>query len=525
MKRCAIFLLAFLLVLSVSNAWTRQRTHLVKKGETLSQIGQKYKVSWLKIQKVNGLKTTRIIPDQKLVIPFTDKSKAKKVRIKKEKAEKKWNPGSAPTKENFTTAIAKLPSYKSLLPWQKAKIYQQVINDKYLEVEIPDGWRVREMTYSDKNGRTRIMTNRRADLSKTGPLKAHLYRVENVPVEFVHVLYCNNMGVGEPIPTPRPPEKPIPPPIPPEEKLLVAPPEEKAPPKEVPEQTPAIQSPPEPTLPPIFKEEKKRLIYEHELDVGTGLWYNPTDNSAGGAWWFAQYKFYLHNKGKDFAGGTLTPVLGAFAWGDMGSNDSGYRWNNLGIGPQAGAMWTGITDSGYPQQVQAMFGTLYEYLHGENSSSGYHKDENHFLLRYYVEYIRRFHPELMWVLYAEGWMDVSQTFTSTWSGDHASNLTRFSVGAKLHKDWAPKWATRLGFQIGYAPENNVFGANIHLEVRYDDWLIFGPSLDYTLISDLAAGIWIYGPFGRVEFHKFVFENYEVYRAGEVKPADKELLEY
>ena len=45
------------------------RTHLVKKGETLSSIAARYDVSVNSIQVANRLKTSRIVVDQRLVIP------------------------------------------------------------------------------------------------------------------------------------------------------------------------------------------------------------------------------------------------------------------------------------------------------------------------------------------------------------------------------------------------------------------------------------------------------------------------
>ena len=287
---------------------------------------------------------------------------------------------------------------------------------------------------------------------------------------------------------------------------------------------------PAPILPPIFKKEKTRVIFEHELDAGGGLWWNK-NNSIRGQWWYAQYKIYLHQMERYLAdlaaGGTLIPEIGVFTRGDLGKTDAGYKWNNWGIGPEAGSMWSGLTATGYPQSSQLVFRMLWEHCHGKNSSSSYHKDEDHFLLGYYGEYIRRFAPDKMNVLYSEGWVDMDKHINSTWPGDEASNRTNFVVGYQFHKDWNDSWASRFGVQVGFAPEEHQWGLNFRTEARYNDWLMFGPSLDYTIASDIAgvAGSYSYGPFLRVELHKLITEKYSVIRTKAVQPADHDLLTY
>jgi LysM repeat protein len=284
-------------------------------------------------------------------------------------------------------------------------------------------------------------------------------------------------------------------------------------------------------LPPIFKEvpvEKKCVTSEHEFDAGGGIWRNQ-DNSSRGDWWFLQYKWYLEsceNQIRAF-GGTLTPVVGVFAKGDRGNTDAGYDWNNFGIGPQAGFMWNGQTVKGYPQQIQFMLRAIYFYMHGENGWSGYSKEQEHILVGYYLEYIRRFQPEYMVILYSEGWFDVNKVFKSTWSGDRVNDLTQFTIGAKLHKDLTDRWAMRIGPQLGYQVDENRFGASFIAELRYDEWLIFGPSFDYCISSDVVneAGGWVAGVFARVELHKQITKQYTEYRMEKVVPSDKQLLEY
>ncbi len=287
-----------------------------------------------------------------------------------------------------------------------------------------------------------------------------------------------------------------------------------------------------PALPPIFREvktEKECVQCEHELDGGMGVWTNK-ERDARGLWWYAQYLFTLQrceNGSIDVLGGTAVPRVGVFAKGDLGEIDSGYDWNSWGIGPEAGFIWNGLASNGYPHQVQFMFRTLWEYLHGENSSSGYHKDEDHLLLGYYAEYLRKFAPDLMSVLYAEGWFDMSGSIDSSWSGDQVSDRSGFTIGAKIHKDFSEDWAGRLGAQVGFSPQEDYWGLNLNAEARYREWLMFGPSFDYTLASAIsgAAGGFSYGPFIRFELKHEVRKAYSEVRMEQVKPADRELLQY
>lgn len=264
----------------------------------------------------------------------------------------------------------------------------------------------------------------------------------------------------------------------------------------------------------------------HEESVGSGLW-NNKESSARGLWWFAQYKWFLQSCKSpiEIFDGTLVPIVGAFARGDFGNSSQHYSWNNWGIGPQAGAMWSGVTDSGYPHSAQFLMRALYYDMRGKNGLSGYQKSEGHIMPGYYTEYIRRFKPDMMWLVYSEGWIDANNWFDSTWSGDEVSNPTSFYLGAKLHKDWNDEWANRFGAQVGFSPENNVWGLNFNAEARYNDWIIFGPSLDYTLLSDIsgAAGGFNYGPFFRIELNQFFKEKYQECRMKAVTSASINLL--
>ena len=86
---------------------------------------------------------------------------------------------------------------------------------------------------------------------------------------------------------------------------------------------------------------------------------------------------------------------------------------------------------------------------------------------------------------------------------------------------------RFGVQVGYQIDENRFGANTHLELRYNDWLIFGPSIDYCISSDAfhEAGGWAAGVFARVELKHMVQKKYTEKRIKQVTASPEQLLKY
>ncbi|MFZ2226053.1 MAG: LysM domain-containing protein [Candidatus Moraniibacteriota bacterium] len=501
MKKTVVLVAFLVATLFSSEAFAGTCT--VKAGDTFYEIAQKNGVTRTALQEANPQikNINRILIGQSIYLPEKD------IKVREKKISE-WLPGSAPTKATPYYAIQELPSFKRLTIEQQRIIFQKIVYEDYRLVDIPDGTIVYEMTYTSKSGKTQVIKNRRANLSKTGPLKVEAYSDPAVPIIFVRVVYCNNMSyMGITLPEIQEPKKG-------EEKKyeedVTAPPEEEA-------------------LPPIFVSktiEKTCVVAENELDIGAGIW--KSGDSKGG-WGYIDYERYIRSCKNTIHvfDGVLTPIIGIFARGNVGEVDSGYKWDEAGIGPQAGAMWNGTTSAGYPHQVKVMLRFLYDYAHGANSLSGYSKSEQHILVGTYLEYLRRFHPEYMYILYSEGWFDVFRSFSSTWSGDKASNITSLNIGAKLHKDINSDWAVRLGVQLGFQPEETRIGGNVNIELRYCDWLIFGPSLDYAISSDIPTevGGWATGVFARVELRRQVKESYTETYMSEVTPSDKELLDY
>lgn len=503
-------IMVLLLALGASSAWADQIHHPVTEGESLWKIGEKYRVSWQKIYDANGLKSTKIIPGQTLLIP--EKSKyavvkkvapsAKIVSIRKEKREiyKLVN-------SKFSWKVVGGNSYKGTAEWAidhsnlpadiKVKVMENIKQGKFkwFEKGIGSGQHFDWMTFGKAEVREDFFTEWDSTL---------VYAAKDYGVAGYHVLHiqkCNNWGGWE----------------------------EKSPPAVGPPsiiESPPTTPPKEGDVPSIFvnKEEEKKIMAEGEADVGLGNW-NNLDGSAHGNWYFWQLKAYAHWLEENAMGGILTPSMGLYGRGDWGKTSADYKWNNNGWGgPEAGFMWNGKTDKGYPQQVQFMLRTLFESMDGKSLTSGYQKKENHFLVGTDVEYLRQTSPDTMHLFYSEIWYDAAKSFSSTWSGDKASDRTAFNIGYKFHQQWNDDWATRFGAQLGYQMQDHQLIASLSVEMRYDDWLMFGPAFDRTLVSDLACGS-VLGEFIRFEFNSKIQKIHSESQSEEVQPADHELLQY
>lgn len=327
-----IFLL--LLALGVSSAWAETK-HVVEKGECLSLIGQKYKISWRAIQTANEIKNPDLIfPGQQLLIPEKGIIATERVATKTNKrvaitSGKIWeNVGGNKYKGTAEWAIKHFQIPEAV----KTQVLANIRTGKFEWTTICSSQHIEAVTF----GWNKIWTN----VTTQWWDPTHLYAAKDYGVgEYVvaHVLTCGNWVWW---------------------KKEVSPPTQQ---EVIPPVTSVI--PPVAAPPPIFrgiKEQKKCVSCEHELDGGMGVWTNK-EHDAQGLWWYAQYLLTLQRCGRgniNIFGGTLVPRIGIFAKGDLGETDLGYNWHSAGVGPEAGFIWTGLTDKGYPQQAQFMFRTV-----------------------------------------------------------------------------------------------------------------------------------------------------------------------
>ena len=531
MKKFWSVAIIFLLSASTS-VWAGEIHHKIVEGDCLSKLHEKYHVSVKSIQERNLMgNSTVIIKDSVLWIPVVKTAaiktqpikptaqiapakKVSPVEVRKDQKHEKTVHQGVSEYNPKDSGTAKYKGSHGEGAWLLGVVKEEEIGNTTVVLLDENVSKPVDPNQLIKKGDHFLMTS---SLHTVGEYvagwdffvrKAAVY----VSGEFQQDIYvrtaCGNLVWHEKKPVPTPP--PI---------------IEEKPPVKV---KPPVEEPPDEETPSLFvhKKVKKKILRDQEFDGGDGLWWID-DGKSEGDWWYFQYKDNLRKYDTRFAGGMITPVVGAFARGDLGRTDARYKWNNAGIGPEVGVMWNGVTDAGYPQQVQIMFRTMWEHLHGENSASGYAKTEDHFLLGLYAEYLRQFAPDLMHVLYAEGWVDTANSFRSTWGGDKASSRMAFAIGYKFHKQWNDEWASRFGIQVGFADQDDRWSAGANIEMRYNNWLIFGPSLDYTLASAVenAAGGFSYGPFVRVEFHDFATEKLSEAQSAGVQVSDVQLLKY
>ncbi len=297
------------------------KIHLVKKGECLSAIGRKYGLKWQAIARINKIRKPFLIyPGQRVLVP--DLSESKK---------KRWVPGTAPTKASPLEAVGYLPSFHQLSRFQQREIRRKMEFGEFKEVEIKDGWEVKEMSYTS-HGETKLILNRIADLSKTGPLKARLYQAEDAP-DFVHILFCNNISVGEPLGEP-----------------LIKKPSPKYPP------IPVFKEPEKGYPPiPVFKEPQapKAALDECGFDfyLGGGN-YESVNYDADGYYFWGKARFRPLGPYKISERPLIRACLGVFGFRSMGEgHDEGYKyqWDQWNIGPSVklfGSHWDADLDIG-----------------------------------------------------------------------------------------------------------------------------------------------------------------------------------
>jgi len=525
-KLWLLFMAIFLLMSGASSAWAGvfAKKYVVQKGDCLWRISKNFEMTVKQIKKINKLKSDIIHPGDKLLVVLPDakslhakpiKRKVLAIHPKHRKIVKSKGTSLGPSKvklaglRNYELKNAgrdKTTCTPETAAYLLGFVYKKEIKDTQLvfvkdsvdfgNQTIKKGERIKMTSGSNKVGEYitgfEIFTAKAAIYVK-GKFRGYMYlRPE-----------CGNWIRHQE-------KKTIPVPV----EAVKTESSEKLVEKKKPLS--------------IFKSKKKeRDLYHHELDAGVGIWKNLNGFSKGG-WWFLQYKLYLDRLAKRLANGDiLTPAIGVYARGDLGRTKDRYGWNHYGLGPEFGFILSGYAAADYPEDIQMMFRVLWEHLHGANHTTGYSKKEDRLLLGLYAEYLRRFAPDLMSILYFEGWADVGGTMKSTWSGDSPTNRTSFAIGYELEKKLSRKWRVRFGAEVGWAKQDDQWAAAAKIELRYDETYMAGPNVNYILASAVrgAAGGWSVGSFLRAEFKKQVREEHSREESAGVTVSKHDILHY
>lgn len=316
---------------------------------------------------------------------------------------------------------------------------------------------------------------------------------------------CGNLTEvpSRPVAETPPPEAEVPFPIPPEE-----------------------ETPPPISLVPF---EPAQAAARCELQAGVGVYQNRVYQ---GAWGYGEGHCYLNEDGEWQYG------PGGYVMAGKGHNHV-FHHEELGIGPQFVAQRNWVNERGHKTTLDFKARLLYDWMKGQNPSSGYWMEQHGLKIGTHLGYTERVNGGANFVGGTlELWKSLGRV-DSSWSGQQVQDRGSESISAfyehPLTKDkkWRARWVGTLKHTNW--DKQNWFGLTLP-EFRYDDWLMFGLQVTFPIgsLSDSYKNlsrndITSVGAFARVEFRKQVKAADADHREGqlefvpikEVVPADSE----
>ncbi|MEI7749567.1 MAG: hypothetical protein WCJ25_01030 [Candidatus Moraniibacteriota bacterium] len=255
----------------------------------------------------------------------------------------------------------------------------------------------------------------------------------------------------------------------------------------------------------IPQENVGNELLKWELIAGAGLYSN---NLAHGNWQYAE-------------GDVLIPLGDGYAvgggfygmWGDGESKTSSYTWHERsGIGPQVVLRRDYLKEQtdefGQTVELPAAWGIKARYLPNDYVTGGngvYNMSQTGKKFGLYAEVYERKSEDWLFGFTGEYWKYFDGKIRSTWSGDTPQNRSSWNVNAIAQYSFDEDWALRgiLGVSHQYWDRLNYL--NLTPEVRYQNWLMFGPRVSIPLnkpdefYHDISrADLFTIGGFVRVE---------------------------
>ena len=495
------WLIVSLLVVMLFSSKAMAETYLVKVGDTLSGIAKKNGVTLASLKSANPqIKNPNYIRIwQKINLP------EKNVRMKAAKKVVKTKPSIIDgmiwkhvAADKYQGSVEWAISHFEIPEYVKSAVLANIRNGVFEWRNIPSGKRLEAVTF----GKNKIAKNVLTSFSVANMEYASKdYGVMDYHI--AKVLKCGNWVWWK-------------------ESAKVS----------TPEPVKTAEVAPEPKIQSIFAEVEieKTCPDNYSLSAGVGAW---KGESSKGYYAYSDGKYHFTCKGQfPMLRGVGTPFIGFLADSNGGELDSiNYRWNGYGAGVQAGITYQGVTEDGLAEQSELSLRVMGEHSLAKNPDVGYRKSQDSLLVGGYADYQRWLSEDYLILGYGLAMIDFGGSFDSTWSGDSLSDLTRYSIGSKLHRQWTRKWSSRIGAEFAFQPENNRLGFNANAEMRYKASnglrFIFGPSMDFCLDSDISAeeGSRVPGISARVEFDGVIKNVYKTTEMRKVQPADKQLLNY
>jgi LysM repeat protein len=297
-------------------------------------------------------------------------------------------------------------------------------------------------------------------------------------------------------------------------EIVVTPPE--SPKITVPEKPKGVTLPPAEKKIELPKQEKPELskikypqckhILEHEPIIGI---YGYLNGAAKGWGTYGEYMLWLR---KDCGYGYLngwSPGVGIYGYYSAGeSRISTFEWKEYAAGPEAGLKYIAVDDKGRPWQWQGKFRVVREWMKGQNAE-GYWADQDNWKAGIYTEYVRRENEKWLWGLTGEAWWTLNKEVHASIPGIDPSKRTTVMAAAFVQRKINDFWQTRFAAMPAWTEWDNQYWFNLIGELRYDETVMFGPSIGIPLgVSSInksygldAGDLFTWRGFVRVEFGK------------------------
>jgi hypothetical protein len=463
MKMRMIIAVFAVLVLCAGSAIAESESYVVKKGDTLSGIAQKYHSNWKEMAKENNLANPNLIfPGQRIQV----KAGLKRGTLENPSMYTDSKVGADPYKGSLDEALVLLGAISKGERFQARRLSGDEGWDTISSGEI-----IKMVSGRRKVG---IFIVALKDSRALAAKKYIVTRADGTEFPVWLNMWCGNWLIKI-TPPETPPGEVEPPqitPVPAPPELIQTPPGVEEEP--TPTLPPEVEEPPEEEAPPPFIEEEEEVSCppEHQPIAGAGAW---NSGIAKGNFYFGEHMTYFkRNCGSEYSYGAGFYVIGE----DGDSKLSAYEWWGKGYGPQVGVKKYSLRKDKngkyLAHQVELKVRFIREYVSGGNSASGYQMSQKGWKAGIYLEKVDELSDKWKRIITAEGWWNFDRHITTTWRGDTPANRSQAMLSVYGQYKINDTWQTRIGGGLFYQAWDREAGLHLRAELRYNEWLMLGP---------------------------------------------------
>lgn len=501
MRNIGLALLAAV-ILMVTGIRVEAATYVVKSGDTLSKIAQKYHTSVAKLKQENNIADINSIEKgQVLSIPNGKASKKAKVQMGFNADGTRYVTNGRETCEQVARKINVDP--QRLRKELKLKSTSAKV-PKYMEITVissePAEVAPKQQPKKIESANGNVLPAQSENYVQSGTIQsippakletqaAPAAQVEKKPVRELtwkeRILQRLEETPAEPSKQPAAKEQPV------EEKVL----QPSEPQGDIP--TPCVECDKDGNAfgdskdissgeggydwtaePQDFSEGQNNNRKKWFLEPTAGAFVNISDGEKGiGATMFggfaelAGWREKVHSDGRSKLGFSLGfDTIASYMHGQVRS--SKYRWDEISAGGGPGFKHVG-NYKGHQHQEVLKIRFLYETIDGKNPKSGYKMTQDSILLNPYFEEIWRFNPKLIGGFVAEGKVGLSKKIKSTWKDDKPSSRDMALGSLFLQKAFTDHWQGRGTVSGIYQGWNDGKGIELGAEARLNETYMFG----------------------------------------------------